>query len=195
MNIVTLILAAGSSTRMGEPKQLLPYKNTTLLGWTIQNALKLNTHKTFCVLGANAMQIRSSIQNKKIEIIENKEYREGLSSSIVIGVTTIKNINIDGVLIMLADQPKISAVILEKLTATFKRNKNRIVAANYGHKIGVPAIFPRSKFNLLLQLKGDKGAGDVIKNNAIPVDINHEYLADIDTAEQYETLLATEKEK
>ncbi len=195
MNIATLILAAGSSTRMGKPKQLLPYKNTTLLGWTIQNALKLNTHKTFCVLGANATQIRESIENKKIMILENLDHQKGLSSSIVYGVTSIKNEDIDGILIMLADQPKISTPILEKLTTTFIANKNQIVAFNYGNKIGVPAIFPRSSFDILLKLKGDKGAGDILKNIALSIDIEQKYLTDIDTVKQYESLLGTDNEK
>lgn len=192
MKIAIIILAAGKSSRMKTAKQLLPIGDTTLLGFSINNALKSNADETFCVLGANYDRVRSSIEKYNVEIIQNENFEEGLSSSIVVGIQHLKNKNFDGALIILGDQPKISSDYLNCLIDNFKRNKNSIFASDYSGKKGVPAIFPKNHFKDLLQLNGDKGAGLLLNNlifNVKGVDFKVD-LTDLDTPEDHNSFIS-----
>ena len=185
-----LILAAGSSSRMGKPKQLLPYKNTTLLGIAIEQAQKSNVNAVFCVLGANAEIIEKSIEKHQIETIYNPNYKDGLSSSIVTGIDYLSTKDFDAVLILLADQPKITSSFLNQLLKTSEENIAKIIACNYDKNIGVPAIFPKKYFVELLKLKGDKGAKDLLKKYQTEIITMKPFdLIDIDTKKDYKNLI------
>lgn len=190
MKTAILILAAGSSSRMGTPKQLLPYKSTTFLGYTIEQAKQSRADATFCVLGANAEPIKKSIESYQIETIYNPDFKNGLSSSIVVGVKELQH-NFDTILIMLADQPNINFNYLNKLIKTSVENPSKIIASNYQNKIGVPAIFPKKYFNHLLELKRDKGARNILNNNKSDIIKMPPFnLTDIDTKEDYQNLIS-----
>jgi len=187
MNIAILILAAGSSSRMGAVKQLLPAGKTTLLGLTIENALQSKTNKTYCVLGANAKIIKKSIKKYNVETIFNPDYKSGLSSSIATGIKHIINQNFDAVLIVLGDQPLISSEYLNLMIETFKANDKKVIASRYNSNLGVPTIIPKKYYNQLLKLKGDKGAKDFLNNGTIKIiELNNTNLMDIDTKEDYQ---------
>ena len=188
--IAILILAAGSSSRMGTAKQLLPYKKTTLLGWTIEQVKTSKANAIYCVLGANAAIIKQQINQYKIETIFNADFKNGLSTSILVGVNHIIAKNFDSVLITLADQPNINPKYLDELIITSEENPKKIIASNYETKIGVPAIFPKNYFNQLLNLKGDKGAS-LFLNNHVSETIKMPLfnLIDIDTKEDYQKLI------
>ncbi len=196
MNISVLILAAGSASRMGEVKQLLPYKGITLLEHVINQVNSSKVGNVFCVLGANSEYIQSKIKPNKVVFLKNLKWKEGLSSSIVTGVEHIKELkqNIDAILILLADQPFVDANFINELIETYK-NTNSIVASSYGNKNGVPAIFPKATFESLVKLKGDKGAKDILNDSdfkVISVASNIEKtLFDIDSPSDYNTLLNT----
>ncbi|MEH6535117.1 MAG: nucleotidyltransferase family protein [Psychroserpens sp.] len=186
MTISILILSAGSSSRMGTTKQLLPIGKTTLLGISIENAIQSKANKIFCVLGANAKNIQQSLVQYDIEVITNNNHNEGLSSSIIEGIQYIEDKNFDAVLIMLGDQPKVDSNYLNALISSFKKNPTKISASDYSNNIGVPAIFPKTFFKQLQCLKGDKGAKDFLnthKTQVIP--IKSDKLVDIDTQEDY----------
>lgn len=190
MKSAILILAAGSSSRMGTPKQLLPYKKTTLLGYSIEQAKHIGPKHVFCVLGANAEMIEKSIEKYQIETIYNPDFKHGLSSSIVIGVNILQH-NFDTILIMLADQPNVDANYLNKIIKTSKENPSKIIASNYQGKIGVPAIFPKKYFKNLLFLEGDKGAKELLNNHQSEVIKMKPFnLTDIDTKEDYQNLIS-----
>lgn len=184
-----LILAAGSSSRMRTIKQLLPYKNVTLLGWAIQQAQQSTIKNIFCVLGANKAKIKEQIP--KIEVIYNKNYKEGLSTSIVCGVQHLQQKGFDSILFMLADQPYVTSEYLNNLVETSKSHPHKIIASFYENTIGVPAVFPKKYFNNLLNLTGDKGAKQLfIKNKADVIKIKpSEKIIDIDTPEEYQNLI------
>lgn len=181
--IATLILAAGASSRMGEPKQLLPVGSTTLLGHIIEMALQTKTDKVYCVLGAYADLIHKEITQYPIEIIANKDYKKGLSSSIIAGISML--LHYDAVVILLADQPKIDVGYVNKLITSSYMYPNKMIASSYGSSVGVPAIFPRLFYKNLLQLEGDKGARNFLKANDHVHAIEHNALIDIDTKEAY----------
>lgn len=185
-----LILAAGSATRMGEPKQLLPYGAETLLEHAITQAMRTTADQVFCVLGAHAEAIKQNIK-KDLVFIENDNWQEGLSSSIVCGVERMESLGFDAVLVMLADQPLIDTAYLDLLIKTSAEHKRACIASNYGAKNGVPAVFPKEFYNELKNLKGDQGAKDLLNAPHKPVIIQHaqDKIQDIDTPEDYARLL------
>jgi len=192
MNIATLILAAGASSRMEQPKQLLAYRHTTLLGHTIQNALQSQVDNVYVVLGANAKLLQNEVDKFPVKMILNSNFKDGLSSSIVTGVEQLQDY--DAVLIVLADQPKIDASYLNQLISEFKDHPNQVIASRYENSNGVPALFPRSTYSKLLKLKGDKGAKHLLNSEDIPIFTMNSYanLLDIDTPEDYKKLTENE---
>ncbi len=190
MKIAVLILAAGSSSRMGVTKQLLPVRETTLLGVSIEHALLSKANKVYCVLGSNAEVIKQSISKYDIESIFNPNYQTGLSSSIVAGIRQITNQKFDAVLILLGDQPLIKATYLNEMMDTFKNHDGKIIASKYKNTFGVPSIIPKRYYNQLLKLKGDKGAKDFLNtNNEEIIPLKNTNLMDIDTKKEYQDYL------
>ena len=191
MKIATLILAAGSSSRMGSPKQLLSVGNTTLLGTVIEKILLLNNNFIYCILGANADTIQKSITKYDLTILTNSNYKSGLSSSIVSGIQHIKNLDYDAVLIVLGDQPNIQIDYFQKIIETWKSSQDFIIASNYTSRKGVPALFPKKHFTLLENLEGDKGASNILNSDEFPIfTINSNIdLFDVDTQNDYQTLI------
>ncbi|MCF6360808.1 MAG: nucleotidyltransferase family protein [Cyclobacteriaceae bacterium] len=187
-NIAIIILAAGGSSRMRQPKQLLPWGKTTLLGHSIQQALKSNTKKVYVVLGAYFNEIELSIREEPIDILKNNDWETGMGSSIALGIKCIQKENFDGALFMLADQPQIDSVFLNKIIATWWKSKNSIIATAHKNTVGVPAIFDKDYFNELSKLIGKKGASSIINHNLSKTTIVHaaKPIIDIDTKEEYE---------
>lgn len=191
MNIVSLILAAGSSSRMGEAKQLLPWSQNTLLGNAIDTANSADIDKVFVVLGAEAQRIQEKLVSRNYEVILNKDWKQGLGSSISTGISGIINSEAipNAILIMLADQPFIDKAYINTLIEYYRANKGKIIATQYGSKLGVPAIFDQSFFLALQELKGDEGASKLIsknKNSCYSVDPGKK-ATDLDTPEDYIT--------
>lgn len=190
MNIAIVILAAGSSSRMGQAKQLLPIKQTTLLGIAIEQAQNSNAKKVYCVLGKHADLIQESIKTYNIEIIHNPNYKNGLSSSIVTCIEHLQSKSVDAILIMLADQPKVDAAYLNVLIDSFAQHPTKISASYYSGTYGVPAIFPWSYVDQLLKLEGDKGAKALLNSKKVQViALKSDKLIDIDTPNEYHNFL------
>jgi molybdenum cofactor cytidylyltransferase len=192
-NIAILILAAGDSTRMGTPKQLLKWKNTTLLGHAIETAKKSNASKTCVVIGANHNLISTKTNNYQVEVLVNESWEKGLGSSIAFGVNHLlkSDTNFDAVLIMLADQPLIDSIYLNSMINQFEVGKQQIVATSYNNsKQGVPVLFDAIYFEELSQLNDDKGAKRILQKYSEKVlTINADNMvSDIDTLEDYEKL-------
>mgnify|MGYP001812580947 CR=1 FL=1 len=180
---------------MGGVKQLLPYANSTLLETVIQNALASKADKVYCVLGANSEAIKSQIKNSKVAFIDNLNWNDGLSSSIVTGITYTESIKEKpkAVLVMLADQPYVDSKYINELIELFNMNQDKIIVSAYGNKKGVPAIFPKRFNDDLLKLKGDKGAKAFFNSKEIDTvtfaSKSKKALNDIDTLEDYNRLL------
>lgn len=185
-------MAAGSSSRMGAPKQLLPWKEVTLIEGVITKVLHLNTFKTIVVLGANEDKIVPKITSYPIEIIHNLEWEKGLGNSIAFGVNYIKNnYQTDGVLIVLSDQPLIHSSYLKGMIGEFEPNRQQIIATKYpSGKLGVPALFDASYLEELSTIDGDKGAKSILEkyaNSVITAQIDTNVF-DVDTDEDYNKL-------
>ncbi len=190
-NIAIIILAAGGSSRMGQPKQLLPWGKTTLLGHSIDQALNSQAKKVFVVLGANVDEIGASIEHKSIQLLKNKGWESGMGCSIAVGAKKALEEGFDAVLIMLADQPQIDSVFLGELISEWQKKQQPIIATGYDTKAGVPAIFEKSYFSELAALEGDLGAKEIIATNISNVVVlsHSNVIDDIDTLETYNKIV------
>ena len=187
-----VILAAGASTRMGTPKQLLPYRGRTLIEHIAEQARASVCHPIIIVLGANAERIKPKLTSFNIRAIENFSSAEGMSSSIRAGVEvlTAENPHLKAVVLIVCDQPFVSTQLINQLVETYRTTGRLIVASEYASTLGVPALFHRSLFTELTTLGGDVGARRVIKQHTleafgIPFP---EGAIDLDTPKDYEQL-------
>ena len=192
-SIAAIILAAGASRRMGQPKQLLPYKRQTLLCHVIRSALASECKPVIVVLGANAEQIKPTINKFPIKIVKNKNWTQGISSSINCGVTYIQEqyLDIDAVVFFTCDQPFISAELIKQLVDAYNLSKKPIVASQYGDTWGIPALFSRNFFSALIKLKGDRGAKKIInqyRDLVYVIDFPQGNI-DLDTLENYQQFI------
>ena len=172
-NIAIIILAAGASKRMQTSKQLLKWGDSTLLGCTIETALKLKIENTYVVLGANYQLIGESISKFNIAILNNENWESGLGNSIAFAVNHIlkSNNKTDAILFMLADQPFIDEHFLNELINQFKADNDNIIATSYGKdKYGVPVIFDKIYFKALSKLNDDNGAKHLLKQHKSKVE-------------------------
>lgn len=186
INIAILVLAAGESSRMKTPKQLVKIGINFLLAIVLSKAKAININHVYCVLGANDVLIRKEISSANTHFIHNTNFKKGLSSSIAYGISHLKTTtnSYDAVLVLLGDQPAIEKTYLNEMIALFNEDQSKIIASNYGKKLGVPAIFPRSYFSKLQKMSGDFGAKDILNNNSNVVYINKQTnFIDIDTEE------------
>jgi molybdenum cofactor cytidylyltransferase len=156
-NVYALILAAGGSTRMGRPKQLLRWQDRTLLERAVDSARWLLHERVIVVLGANAELIRSTIDFHAVDTMLNSEWATGLASSIRQGMKALPP-TAEAVLVMLCDQPLVDSAHLEILLNSWQSEPGRIVASQYHLSSGVPVVFPSAYFGRLRSLTGDKGA-------------------------------------
>lgn len=187
-----LILAAGESKRLGEPKQLLPYKKNTLLTHTIEQVTPIDRSDVFIVIGAYFSEIFQSIRGRSITILKNNNWEDGMGSSLSKGIEFIRNKNsYDRVLVTLSDLPLMTTVHYEELISLSQTSSKRIILTDYDSLTGVPSVFDKSLFNELSLLNDDKGAKPVVekyKKEVLKCTSKTPYF-DVDTKEAYEKLL------
>lgn len=191
-NIGIVILAAGSSSRLGEPKQLLQYDNKNLLQNAIDAAVNSDADHVIVVLGANAEEVYHEIDRSKTHVLVNAEWEEGMASSVRNGMNELLSISpsIAIVILMVCDQPYVSSELLNAIINRYQQTGKKIVACDYGETTGPPALFCKTFFDELMQLKGDAGARKIIRQNdseliTVPFP---EGKIDIDTKEDYDAL-------
>lgn len=164
-NTGVVILAAGASSRLGSPKQLLVYSGFTLLQHSIEVAQAVDAASVVVVLGANADLINSEINNTTANVVVNPEWKEGMASTIRFGLQTLVKLNpeVEAVIFMVADQPFVTADLLNDLIGLNKKEQRSIVASKYGTTFGTPVLFARRFFPELLELTGDVGAKSLVR--------------------------------
>jgi len=191
-NTGVIILAAGSSSRLGQPKQLVKFRGKTLLQQTIDHADNFDFSPKILVLGANQDQITEQISLKNFQPVFNKGWNEGIASSLRVGITKAKILNteIEHILILLSDQPFVSEELIKKLLESHSSVSNGITACKYGEAIGVPAIFSSHFFPDLLALEGDQGARKLIMKSQSEINIVPflDGYFDVDTPEDLDKL-------
>jgi molybdenum cofactor cytidylyltransferase len=162
--IATIILAAGGSSRMGRPKQLLHYRGRSLLRHTVDAALAAGCRPAMVVLGAAAESVRQELRGLKVEVVHNEEWPEGIGESIACGIASLRSHGgrVRAVLFLTCDQPMISKQVISRLIEAFDGSPGRIVASEYGGTVGVPALFEREHFKRLGRMSGDRGAQELL---------------------------------
>jgi len=152
-----IVLAAGASTRFGSPKQLVRLNGRPLLHLAVSRAVEVAGQAVTVVLGANAAELAPLLRHTPAAVVVNRDWAEGMGSSVRMGISRVPA-TADAVLLMLADQPAVTAEDLRRLIGTWRRQTHYLVAAYYDGITGVPAIFPREDFGALAALRGDTGA-------------------------------------
>jgi len=188
--VTGLVLAAGGSLRLGQPKQLLPYDDATLLEHTLDTARASVFDQLLCVLGGGSAAIRETVDLSGVEIVENREFEAGCSSSIVAALGAVDPAA-DVLVLLLGDQPGVTRDAVTALLAG--RGDAPLAACRYEDGRGHPLAFARSTFPELEALHGDKGVWKLLGRRAedvVDVPVAGRIPPDVDTWEDYETVLA-----
>lgn len=189
--ISAILLAAGESNRMGQPKQLMPFGQSTIVGKTIDNLLNSAVSETIVVLGYREEEVRKTIAGKTVKIAINPDYQQGMSTSIIAGLKQVDK-RARAILIALCDQPFVNSRTINSLIEAFIANNKGIIMPVYQGRRGNPVIFAIKYKGEILNLKGDVGGREIIKrhpDDVLEVAVNCEdILIDIDTMESYTSI-------
>lgn len=168
MNVGAVILAAGSSSRMGTPKQALQFEGRSLLRRATLAALDAACDPVVVVTGANAELCRRELDGLEVREAFNPDWETGMASSIRTGIESLVNVHPDvpAVVLLLCDQPHVTADVISHLVAAHRSTERPLIASAYGGSFGVPALFSRTLFAELTQLQGTSGAKELIKRYA-----------------------------
>ncbi|MEO0510977.1 MAG: nucleotidyltransferase family protein [Verrucomicrobiota bacterium] len=195
--IGAVVLAAGASRRLGEPKQLVEFESKTLLSRTIEVVNNAMIGPIVVVTGFAHDRISPMVETAsdsgRITTIYNQNWNEGMGSSLSLGVRFLleKAPDLEALVISVCDQPFINEELLERMIELFHTKPSSPVASTYGDSIGTPALFPRSYYCSLINIRGDRGAKALLtdpkaETTLIPFPKG---ATDIDTPEDYHSLL------
>ena len=193
-----LVLGAGASSRFGTPKQLLPFRGTTLLGWVINQAEKASAlDEIVVVLGRAAEEIREKVDLGGVKTVENPVFGEGCSSSYRAGIGALDPRS-EAIIIILGDQPGVDPETINRVADQWREGDGQIALASYQGRKGHPMLFAKPLFHQLVGLHGDKAAWKLVDANpdlvrVIPID--RPFPEDIDTMEDFRREITEKTEK
>ncbi len=190
--ISAILLAAGESKRMGKLKQLMPFGQSTIVEQTIDNLLNSAVDETIVVLGYRAEEVIKTIAAKPVRLVVNPDYKQGMGTSIITGLNLVDS-RTQAVMLILGDQPLINRQTINRLTDVFYNHDKGIVIPTYQGRRGHPPIFAIKYRCQLLELKGDIGGRQIVKDHPgdiLEVTVDSESIVtDIDTINDYQSLL------
>jgi molybdenum cofactor cytidylyltransferase len=193
--VAGLLLAAGMSARLGQPKQLLRYRGRTLLRQAAETGLAAGLDPLVVVIGAEAEAMRRELVGLPVVVVENPRYAEGQSTSLRAGLAALPN-DVAAVVMLLVDMPGVDAPLVRALVAAWQARGAPIVRPAYEGKPGNPVLFAARLLPELARAEGDEGGRAVLRAHAAEVQLlpvaNAGVLQDIDTWEAYGTLVAGE---
>lgn len=174
-----VVLAAGASRRLGEPKQLVRLGQETLLERAVRVAIDAELGPVVVVLGAGAARVVETCDLRRAWVVVHSGWEEGMGSSVRAGVEVAAEMpGVTGVVVMTCDMPEVSAGHLQGLVG------DGAMGSGYGGRVGVPAYFPRAAFGKLMELRGDAGARELLREARCVELVGGE--VDVDTAEDLE---------
>lgn len=184
--ILGLILAAGTSSRLGRPKQLEPIRGRPLIAHTVEQAQQGALDAVLVVVGNQAEEVTEAMVGFDVDTVFNQDFATGQASSLVVGVREAELRGADAVVVMLADQPGVEPGAIQRLVTARRVHRAKLAMARYGTDRGHPVLFGRELFAELLELTGDTGGRDIIRRHqadlvlvdggrdTIPVDLDEE---------------------
>lgn len=197
VKITGILLAAGLSTRMGEPKQILPFGNSTIIETIIDNMLGSKLDEVIVVIGHESEMVNGRIRNKPIKVVFNPNYKQGMLTSAQCGVQALSECA-DAFALMLVDQPFITSDLINRVVDSYIDSDKEIALPSHNYRRGHPAIFNRRYASHILSLDAKSGGiRSLFKNNAdfihyVIVDTDR-VLKDIDYRKDYEEALQSER--
>jgi molybdenum cofactor cytidylyltransferase len=160
--IAGIILAAGQSSRLGRPKQLLPLAGEPLIRHTLRRVLASSLDEVILVVGHEAAAVRAAVADLPVRIVENPAADQGQSTSVLAGLAAL-TLATEAVIILLGDQPGVAPDVIDALIATWRDTAAPVVAPRYRDVLGNPVLFARRVFPELATLQGDTGARSVVR--------------------------------
>jgi len=166
--IAAVVLAAGESSRLGRPKQLVEFRGRSLIRGAVEAAREAGCSPVVVVLGAWSEPVLREIESLEIRAVVNEAWREGMGGSVRAGITELVSAGdeIEAVLLTGCDQPWLSADVMRRLIGAYRGREDpseTMAACAYAGTLGVPALFAREEFHQLLALEGDRGARDLLR--------------------------------
>lgn len=193
-SIAGIILAAGESSRYGQPKQLLDWKGQPFVHAVARTALEAGLSPVIVVTGSHALQVEASIKNLHVEIVRNANWKSGQGSSLREGILTLSSLqrSVGGVIFLLADQPQVTTSILHTLKEKHTEGLYPIVAPMVVDRRANPVLFDRAAFADLSTIEGDTGGRAIFHKHRVEYVPWHDesLLLDVDTPEQYQRLVS-----
>jgi len=193
--VTVLVLAAGSSQRLGRPKQLLPYRGTTLLDATLNLARRCGLDQVMVTLGGAGDDVRARVDLSRVVVVDNPDFGAGCGSSIAAAVDVLDK-RTDGIVLLLGDQPGVSPATVRRLVD--EAAGSPLGVCRYADARGHPFWFGREVFSELRGLHGDKAVWKLLESGRYPViEVDAEGLVplDVDTWDDYEALLARDADE
>jgi len=168
-----IVLAAGGSTRLGQPKQLLRFRGETLVRRVADAATAAGCARVAVVVGSSASRVAAELRGTAAEIVENDEWQRGLGTSIKRGIEYLLEANpeLEGVVLLACDQPFVDASVVRGLISEWESSGQPIVASSYSATVGIPVLFDRSCFDGLRLLDDETGAKPLL--TADPTRVTH----------------------
>jgi molybdenum cofactor cytidylyltransferase len=203
--IAGIILAAGQSSRLGRPKQLLPLAGEPMIRHTVRRVLESSLDEVIVIIGDDADAVRDALEGLPVQLVTNPRAAEGQSTSVVAGITALldnagpeNSPQAEAVVMLLGDQPTIDPTLINAVIQQWRKCDSPIVATRYYDIVGSPVLFASSLFPELLQIKGDIGARDIVRakrdaGELATVTIDDPAPPDVDTNDDYQRLLASFK--
>ncbi len=189
-NMVGIILAAGESKRFGSAKQLLPFRDTTLLGQAVRNANSSDLERVVVVIGRMADELRQSVDFGRALAVDNTAYGAGCASSLLAGLDAAGDCA--AIMLLLGDQPGVRTEFIDQVASVWRQEWPWASVASYRGKLGHPLVFAREAFDELRRLHGDKAVWKLIEafpERVLQVEIDAELPLDVDTPADYDRAL------
>ncbi|MGC1968982.1 MAG: nucleotidyltransferase family protein [Candidatus Acidiferrales bacterium] len=187
-HVSVIVLAAGTASRMGRPKQLARLGGVPILVHVLRTVREAGLKDIIVVLGSSAEEIKKEVVLEGFRVVENSAYNQGISSSIHLGLSQVA-IETSAVLILLADQPLVLPSTLTRLIAEYGKSRPQAAIPTYQGRPGNPVLLDRSLFDKAGQLKGDEGFRSILRasQNVIRIEVDDPgILLDVDTPEDLE---------
>jgi molybdenum cofactor cytidylyltransferase len=190
-SVAAIILAAGSASRMGRPKQLLDWGGRPLVRVVAEQALAARIDRVLVVVGAERGAVVAALGELPLEIVGNPAYTAGQSTSLRAGIAALGP-DVGAAIVLLGDQPFVTAAVVERIVEAWRAGGAPIVAPTYAGQRGNPVLFARELFPELLAIEGDQGARAILAANPAGISLvefgDLRPLADIDTPDDYARL-------